>query len=620
MLLRLSTCRPLHSAVRRQRFLVDFRRPQSTSSAAKPAVLSAAEVRRTFVEFFEKEHGHVFFPSSSVIPHDDPSILFVNAGMNQFKPIFQGRVDPASPMAGLRRVVNTQKCIRAGGKHNDLEDVGRDVHHHTFFEMLGNWSFGDYFKKEVCGWAWELLTARFGIPPDRLYVTYFGGDEAAGLPPDLECRQIWRDVGVPEERILPFGMKENFWEMGEVGPCGPCSEIHFDRVGGRDAAALVNGHDAMVVELWNLVFIQFNRETNGRLTHLPQKHIDCGLGFERLVAVMQGKTSNYDTDLFRPLLKAIQRQTGAREYAGRVGAEDVEGVDTAYRVVADHARARLRLPAAPPPYPIAALALVNGYDPMVVEIWNLVFIQFNREANGRLSHLPQKHIDCGLGFERLVAVMQGKSSNYDTDLFRPLFKAIHERTGVREYTGRVGGEDVDGVDTAYRVVADHIRTLTVALSDGGRPGPVDRPYVIRRILRRAVRYATDKLNARPDLLPSLVSVVVESLGDTFPELTRNPQAVVQVIEKETANFSKTLKRGRSIFQKAAAEIPAGQTEFPAEVAWRLFDTFGFPVDLTQLMAEERGLHVDMQAFEKLKKEAAERTIAASRKKKAERSG
>ncbi|EJW87808.1 alanyl-tRNA synthetase [Wuchereria bancrofti] len=445
--------------------------------------LTCDEVRAAFINFF-KDREHTYVHSSSVIPFDDPTLLFANAGMNQYKPIFLGTVEPSSEMAKLKRAVNTQKCIRAGGKHNDLDDVGKDVYHHTFFEMLGNWSFGDYFKLEVCNWAWELLTKVLGIPGERLYVSYFGGDEKAGLDADEECRQIWLNIGVPSSHILSFGMKDNFWEMGDVGPCGPCSEIHYDRVGNRDASHLVNAD-----------------------------------------------------------------------------------------------------------------------DPMVVEIWNLVFMQFNREEDGSLKQLPRKHIDCGLGFERLVAVLQNKLSNYDTDIFTPLFSAIHNGTKVRPYSGKVGADDVDGIDMAYRVVADHIRTLSIALSDGGRPDNTGRGYVLRRILRRGIRYANEKLSAPPGFLSSLVPTVVNLLGKTFPELHKDPQAVMDIINDEEKQFLKTLSRGRTLFQKAVAGLQ-GHNILPGDVAWRLYDTYGFPLDLTQLMAEERGLVVDFEVFENCRQQAA----------------
>ncbi|VDD95294.1 unnamed protein product [Enterobius vermicularis] len=455
--------------------------------------LNGNEVRTAFIKFFE-DRGHTFVKSSSVIPFEDPTLLFANAGMNQFKPAFLGTADPSSDLAKLKRAVNTQKCIRAGGKHNDLDDVGKDVYHHTFFEMLGNWSFGDYFKKEVCNWAWELLTEELGIPGDRLYVSYFGGDEKSNLEPDEDCKKIWLDIGVPESRILPFGMKDNFWEMGDVGPCGPCSEIHYDRIGNRDASSLVNAD-----------------------------------------------------------------------------------------------------------------------DPMVVEIWNLVFMQYNREENGTLKPLPRKHIDCGLGLERLVAVLQNKTSNYDTDIFTPIFKAIEKNAGVRSYEGKVGVEDVDGIDMAYRVVADHIRTLCIALADGGRPDNVGRGYVLRRILRRGVRYASEKLQAPPKFFSSLVPVIVELLGDTFPELRKDPDTIIDIINDEEAQFLKTLNRGRSLFHKSIAALQKDDKCFPGDVAWRLYDTYGFPIDLTQLMAEEKGLSVNIQQFEECRQKAVELSSACAGK-------
>uniref|UniRef100_A0A915Q7V7 Alanine--tRNA ligase n=1 Tax=Setaria digitata TaxID=48799 RepID=A0A915Q7V7_9BILA len=454
--------------------------------------LTCDEVRAVFINFF-KDREHTYVHSSTVIPFDDPTLLFANAGMNQFKPIFLGTVEPSSEMAKLRRVVNTQKCIRAGGKHNDLDDVGKDVYHHTFFEMLGNWSFGDYFKLEICNWAWELLTKVLGIPAERLYVSYFGGDEKAGFAADEECRQIWLNIGVQPSHILSFGMKDNFWEMGDVGPCGPCSEIHYDRVGNRDASHLVNAD-----------------------------------------------------------------------------------------------------------------------DPMVVEIWNLVFIQFNREEDGSLKQLPRKHIDCGLGFERLVAVLQNKISNYDTDVFIPIFDAIQNGTKVRPYTGKVGTDDADGIDMAYRVVADHIRTLCIALSDGGRPDNTGRGYVLRRILRRCIRYANEKLSAPPNFLSSLVPTIVNLLGKTFSELNKDPQTVMDIINDEEKQFLKTLNRGRALFQKAVTGLQ-GHNILSGDIAWRLYDTYGFPLDLTQLMAEERGLAVDVEAFENCKQRTVEMSSASAYK-------
>ncbi|KAB0798281.1 hypothetical protein PPYR_09274 [Photinus pyralis] len=444
--------------------------------------LKANEIRNIFIDFFKsKDHNYVH--SSSTIPLDDPTLLFANAGMNQFKPIFLGTVDPNSDLSRLTRAVNTQKCIRAGGKHNDLDDVGKDVYHHTFFEMLGNWSFGDYFKTEICSWAWELLTKVLKLPSDRLYVTYFGGDRSQGLEPDEECRKIWLKLGVKPSHVLPGSMKDNFWEMGETGPCGPCSELHFDRIGNRS---------------------------------VPE--------------------------------------------------------------------------------------LVNQDDPDVLEIWNLVFIQYNRESDGTLKSLPKKHIDCGLGFERLVSVIQGKRSNYDTDIFVPIFDAIQKGTGAPPYQGRVGKDDAEGIDMAYRVLADHARTITIALSDGGNPDNTGRGYVLRRILRRAVRYATEKLNAKPGFFGSLVHTVVAILGDVFPEVRKDPQSVIDMINEEEEQFLKTLSRGRNLLNRTINKL--GDCKMlPGDLAWRLYDTYGFPVDLTQLMAEERQLTIDMASYEEAKKQA-----------------
>ncbi|KAK7074913.1 hypothetical protein SK128_010626 [Halocaridina rubra] len=449
--------------------------------------MKAADVRQLFFEYFKKKHNHTYVHSSPTIPHDDPTLLFTNAGMNQFKPIFIGTIDPSSDMANLVRAVNSQKCIRAGGKHNDLDDVGKDTYHHTFFEMLGNWSFGDYFKTEVCCWAWDLLVNEYKLPKERLYVTYFGGCPELNLEPDLECKKIWMDLGVPEDRVIPGNMKDNFWEMGDTGPCGPCSEIHFDRIGGRHAAHLVN-------------------------------------------------------------------------------------MD----------------------------------DPNVLEVWNLVFIQYNRESDGSLKSLPKKHIDCGLGLERIVSVLQNKSSNYDTDLFTPIFDAIQKLSGARPYAGKLGKEDSDSIDMAYRVLADHIRTLTIVLSDGGMPDNVGRGYVLRRILRRGIRFATETLKMKPGMFSSLVDVVVEVLKDAFPEVAKDPEYIKSVINEEELQFLKTLERGQKLLKRTIDKL-AGCLVVPGDVAWRLYDTYGFPVDLTQLMAEEQGLSVDMVSFEENKKDAQERS-------------
>ena len=438
---------------------------------------SANDIRQDFIDFFADKHRHQFVPSSSVVPHDDPTLLFTNAGMNQFKDVFLGR--------GTRpytRAVNSQKCIRAGGKHNDLEDVGTDTYHHTFFEMLGNWSFGDYFKAEAIQWAWTLLTEVWQLNPDRLYVTVFAGDDNDGLSPDKEAEELWCDLtNVNPKHITRWDRKDNFWEMGETGPCGPCSEIHYD------------------------------------------------------------STSD-----------------------GSGG------------------------------------PLVNMDDPMVIEIWNLVFIEFNRGQDGKLVKLPQQHVDTGMGLERIVRVLQGVDSNYDTDLWTPLFAAICDTTGARPYAGSVA----DPLDIAYRIIADHIRCLTVALSDGARCGNEGRDYVLRRILRRAARHARQTMGVDCPLLCQLVPTVVESLSAAFPDLKKSAPKVSQLIEDEEVSFLRTLDRGLALFDHAAAGSTKGVS---AKSAFELHDTYGFPIDLTEVMAKERGLPVDRDGYEQLMDEARKRS-------------
>ncbi|MBZ3870211.1 Alanine--tRNA ligase, mitochondrial [Sciurus carolinensis] len=452
------------------------RRPAST----EPPPAQSSAVRDAFLSFFRDRHGHRLVPSASVRPRGDPSLLFVNAGMNQFKPIFLGTVDPRSEMAGFRRVTNSQKCVRAGGRHNDLEDVGRDLSHHTFFEMLGNWAFGgEYFKAEACSMAWELLTQVYRIPKDRLWVSYFGGDPKTGLDPDLESRDIWLSLGVPANRVLSFGPQENFWEMGDTGPCGPCTEIHYDLAGG-------------------------------------------------------------------------------------VGA------------------------------------------PELVELWNLVFMQHNREADGSLQPLPQRHVDTGMGLERLVAVLQGRHSTYDTDLFSPLLNAIHQGCGAPPYSGRVGAADEGHIDTAYRVVADHIRTLSVCIADGVAPGMSGAPLVLRRILRRAVRFSTEVLRAPPGFLGSLVPVVVEMLGNTYPELQKNSAQIANLVSEDEAAFLASLQRGRQIIDRTLRRLGPSDL-FPAQVAWSLSlsGDLGLPLDLVELMLEEKGVKLDSAGLERLAQEEAQ---------------
>ncbi|CCJ30352.1 unnamed protein product [Pneumocystis jirovecii] len=435
------------------------------------------KVRETFISYF-KERDHTFVPSASVVPYNDPTLLFTNAGMNQYKSIFLGTVDPYSPLGKLKRAVNSQKVIRAGGKHNDLDDVGKDSYHHTFFEMLGNWSFGDYFKKEAIAYSWDLLTRIYELPKNCLYVTYFQGDEENEILPDLETRDLWIAIGVDQNHILPGSKKDNFWEMGDIGPCGPCTEIHYDRIGGRNA-------------------------TN----------------------------------------------------------------------------------------------LVNKDDPDVIEIWNNVFIQYNREKNGKLVPLPSKHVDTGMGFERLVSILQNKSSNYDTDIFYPLLKKVHEITGIRPYQGKFGDEDIDGIDTAYRVVVDHVRTLMFSICDGCIPNNDGRGYVLRRILRRGARYARKKFNYPiGNFFSSLAPTLINQMVHAFPELEKG-YSILDILDMEEASFAKTLDRGEKMFDKYLQNAIVKNTKvLPGKDVWSLYETYGFPIDLIDLIAKEKGMEIDQKGF------------------------
>lgn len=457
----------------------------------------ARRVRKEFLQFFE-EKGHELVPSSPVVPHDDPSLLFANAGMNQFKPIFLGTADPSSKLGRLTRATDTQKCIRAGGKHNDLDDVGKDTYHHTFFEMLGNWSFGDYFKRDAIHYAYELLVHRYGLSPSQLYATYFEGDPNQGVPADTQSMTIWHEL-LPPSQVLPFDAADNFWEMGDTGPCGPCTEIHFDRVGnGRDASSLVNADDPNVIEIWNLVFIQFDRQPDGSLKPLPAQHVDTGMGFERMVSIMQRKESNYDTDVFQPLFNAISRATGAAPYQGLMGEDDAK----------------------------------------------------------------QNHRD-----------------------------------------------------TAYRVVADHLRALSFAIADGAAPGNDGRNYVLRRILRRAIRFGRDCLGGPIGFFSTLLDTLQHCMGETFPEIVSQGDRIREELRSEEKSFEQTILKGVDQFKRSLANVYVqedGTKVMPGKDAFMLWDTFGFPLDLTELMAEERGLLVDKDSFNTEMEKQRERSRAAAK--------
>ena len=433
--------------------------------------MESNKIRQAFLDFFASK-GHVIVPSAPMVVKGDPTLMFTNAGMNQFKDIFLGNAPRKYP-----RAADTQKCLRVSGKHNDLEEVGHDTYHHTMFEMLGNWSYGDYFKKEAIEWAWELLHDVYHLPAERMYATVFEGSEEDGVPFDQEAYDYWRRF-LPEDHIIRGNKHDNFWEMGETGPCGPCSEIHYDL---RDEA----------------------------------------------------------------------------EIAAKPGRE-----------------------------------MVNAGHPQVIEIWNLVFMQFNRKANGSLEELPARNVDTGMGFERLCMILQGKKSNYDTDVFQPTIGRIAALAGKRY------GED-EKVDVAMRVIADHLRAIAFSIADGQLPSNVKAGYVIRRILRRAVRYGYTYLGFTEPTICKLVAGLVEQMGGQFPELKAQQALIEKVIEEEEASFLRTLATGINLLDGVIERTRReGKTLISGKDAFVLYDTFGFPIDLTELIAREQGVGVDLEAFEK----------------------
>tara|TARA_R100001143_G_scaffold63605_1_gene73791 strand:- start:7802 stop:10459 length:2658 start_codon:yes stop_codon:yes gene_type:complete len=452
------------------------------------SIKTSKQIRNDFLEFF-REKEHLIVDSAPVVPKEDPTLLFTNAGMNQFKSIFLGEEEGLSEEGKIwKRAADTQRCIRVSGKHNDLEEVGHDTYHHTLFEMLGNWSFGDYFKGEAIEWAWELLVERWGMEPDRLYATVFEGDETDGLPVDQESIELWKEkTTISPDHILKFGKKDNFWEMGETGPCGPCSEVHIDL-----------------------------RSEEER-----------------------------------------KKEPGAN--------------------------------------------LVNKDDPRVMEIWNLVFIQFNRKQDGSLVTLPAQHVDTGMGFERVCAVLQNKSSNYDTDLFQVTLNEISKLSG-KKY-----GDD-ESTDIAMRVIADHIRAVCFSIADGASPSNEGRGYVVRRILRRAVRYGWDRLDMKEPFMNKLVPVLANQFEEIFPVLEAQKDYVKNVILAEEKSFLNTLGQGIQLFN----EMIKGSGKLSGEDAFKLHDTYGFPIDLTELMAREKGIEVDSAGFDKLMEDQKKRARAAGK--------
>ncbi|MDE0559623.1 alanine--tRNA ligase [Algoriphagus sp. NF] len=446
--------------------------------------MEAKQIRTTFIEFFQSK-AHQFVPSSPIVVKNDPTLMFTNAGMNQFKDAFLGNETPK-----FSRVANSQKCLRVSGKHNDLEEVGVDTYHHTMFEMLGNWSFGDYFKKEAIEWAWELLTEVYQLPKDRLYVSVFEGDSSDKLGMDQEAFDFWKKI-VPEDRIIMGSKKDNFWEMGDTGPCGPCSEIHIDL------------------------------RTDDEIANVP----------------------------------------------GR--------------------------------------SLVNQDHPQVIEIWNLVFMQFNRLADGSLKELPAKHVDTGMGFERLVRAIQQKSSNYDTDIFTPFISFLEGKSG-KKY-----GQD-EQTDIAFRVIADHIRAISFTIADGQLPSNNKAGYVIRRILRRAVRYGYTFLDFQSPFLYELCPLMASQFGEIFPEIREQQDFIAKVIQEEETSFLRTLDNGLKMLGSIKSEMKEkGEKVLSGKVAFELYDTYGFPLDLTSLIARESGFSLDEKGFQAEMEKQKTRSRAAS---------
>ena len=452
--------------------------------------MKSQDVRKQFLDFFAS-NGHLIVPSAPIVLKDDPTLMFNNSGMAQFKEYFLGNGTPKST-----RIADTQKCLRVSGKHNDLEDVGFDTYHQTMFEMLGNWSFGDYFKKEAINWAWQLLTEVYKIPKENLYVSVFEGNPDENVPFDQEAWDIWKEL-IDEDRIILGNKKDNFWEMGDQGPCGPCSEIHVD-IRSAEEKALVSGK-----------------------------------------------------------------------------------------------------------------SLVNNDHPQVVEIWNNVFMEFNRKADGSLEKLPAKHVDTGMGFERLCMALQGKTSNYDTDVFTPLIEKVEQITGLKYTSNEVLNisEEQNKTNIAIRVVVDHVRAVAFAIADGQLPSNTGAGYVIRRILRRAIRYGFTFLNTKEPFINQLVGVLANQMGEFFPEIKAQQQLVTNVIREEEASFLRTLDQGLQLLENVVAETKGSTVS--GTKAFELYDTFGFPIDLTALILREKGFELDEAGFNAAMQEQKNRSRAAS---------